>query len=229
VPAPGMAAADALDGQPAALGRPMHFQRLDPIGRAGGRIAASRPQQRRYQKLVGADQDFQKVGGRAHGSLRVGGVQGAHTFKRRSEVLQQQSEGPDQGFGPADDHIIVIFAGLGGENPVGGGLEAPSGPQPGQGLGIENPALIRTGTSLEDQAWRGGFAAGARQSQELGPLLQAAELAHGKLGRQPLAALGAAAVDDAAATDGGHAGAKAVAAGADDLAGLKSALHGTSP
>jgi hypothetical protein len=45
------------------------------------------------------------------------------------------------------------------------------------------------------------------------------------LGGQALAALAAAAGDHIAAANGGHAGAEAMAAGADELAGLISALH----
>jgi hypothetical protein len=46
-------------------------------------------------------------------------------------------------------------------------------------------------------------------------------------GAENLAALSATARDNLAAGGGGHTGAEAVAAGADDLAGLESALHGT--
>ncbi|CAA6606358.1 hypothetical protein MTBLM1_90027 [Rhodospirillaceae bacterium LM-1] len=49
-------------------------------------------------------------------------------------------------------------------------------------------ALRWLGGGLKNQAGRGGFAAGTRQSQELGPLLQAAELAHAKA--RPTAACG---------------------------------------
>jgi fructose/tagatose bisphosphate aldolase len=45
-------------------------------------------------------------------------------------------------------------------------------------------------------------------------------------GGQLLAALTAAVVDDPATTDGGHASAEAVAAGADELARLIGTLHG---
>jgi hypothetical protein len=47
------------------------------------------------------------------------------------------------------------------------------------------------------------------------------------LGGELLAALTAAAIDDPAAADGGHTGAEAMAAGANELARLISALHGS--
>jgi hypothetical protein len=48
------------------------------------------------------------------------------------------------------------------------------------------------------------------------------------LGRQALAALATAIGDHAAATDGGHTSAKAMTAGAYQLAGLIGAFHGTN-
>lgn len=50
-----------------------------------------------------------------------------------------------------------------------------------------------------------------------------------KLRAEALAALGAAGVDDFAATHGCHAGAEAMAAGANDFAGLIGPFHGSIP
>ncbi len=62
MPAPGVAAAKALQGQPATLQRPMFFYGLHPIGTAGGCVAATRAQQRRYGQLVKADERGEQYG-----------------------------------------------------------------------------------------------------------------------------------------------------------------------
>lgn len=62
MPAPGVAAAKALQGQPATLQRPMFFYGLHPIGTAGGRVPTACAQQRRYGQLVKADERGKQYG-----------------------------------------------------------------------------------------------------------------------------------------------------------------------
>ncbi len=54
--APGMAAAEAFDGEPASLEGAMLFYGFHTIGAAGRCVAAAGTQQRRYGQLIKADE-----------------------------------------------------------------------------------------------------------------------------------------------------------------------------
>jgi hypothetical protein len=83
---------------------------------------------------------------------------------------------------------------------------------------------------LQYEAGCGPFAPGGGDPEKFRAPLQPPDVIphNAVLGRQALAALAAAIGDDAASADGRHAGAEAVAAGANQLAGLISAFHGTN-
>ncbi len=62
MPAPGMAASKAFQRKPAPLERAMLLYGLHTIGTAGRRVAATRPQQRRYGQLVKAYEPRKQYG-----------------------------------------------------------------------------------------------------------------------------------------------------------------------
>ena len=91
-----------------------------------------------------------------------------------------------------------------------------------------DPEKLRTSLQTRDgHDFVTGPAIRARTDDRAADSLSA-RLSREESGGQALAALGTTLGQDATSTDGGHARAKAVAAGANELAGLIGTLHGSN-
>jgi hypothetical protein len=224
---------------------------------AGG--CHDRRQQQLVQANQGSQEEGAGTDTQANRSLGVDGPDllgrgRTHTFKRGSQILQEKRIWPSDCFASTDHHIIPPSQGFGGKNLVDGGPQATPGAialnrdpdlfrrrEPDPDAMIADQSFGRW-SGLKNKSGCGPLAALTGNPQEIRPLQQTHQGGapglvprrkrvgdKGFLCGHPLAALTATAGDDAAAADGGHTGTEAVAAGADELAGLISTLHGKTP
>src|SRR5271154_4086730 len=169
---------------------------------------------------------------------------GVQTLHRGFQIEQQIRKLPRQRLGARDHHVIMTRRGVTFEHLPRRRLE--TAPRP---VALDRDAHLAAGgeaharrrglrrhaaAGLQDQAGSDIFAPLAGNGQKIGSPLEALNLDHDSAAwaphrcssRKALATLGATAGNHAATPDRGHTRAKAVAALANEVAGLIGALHG---